>query len=148
VCKFRSLLAASLVFALALSPIARAQKQGPSTGSTPYLLRTQAGVETISVLTVDNTGDIPDDVVRISLRVCRMEWREYRTVRGTPDAFVFAILDKTLSNIPTTGLGDSLLLINLNSLSPSAQTFSGTGAFSGVTVAAIAIPNLQQAQWS
>jgi hypothetical protein len=54
---------------------------------------------------------------------------------GTPDAFVFAILDKNLFNIPTTGLGDSLLLVNLNSATPTRQTFSGTGAFAGVTVA-------------
>ncbi|MGC4071014.1 MAG: hypothetical protein QM760_00530 [Nibricoccus sp.] len=40
-----------------------AQSTGPSTASTPYLLPTAAGYETISVLTVDNTGATPDDVV-------------------------------------------------------------------------------------
>ena len=39
------------------------QKQGPVTGSTPYVLPTWPGWETISVLTVDNTGASPDDVV-------------------------------------------------------------------------------------
>jgi hypothetical protein len=55
---------------------------------------------------------------------------------ATPDAFVFAILDKNLANIPTTGLGDALLLVNINSANPPKQTFSGTGAFANVTVAA------------
>jgi hypothetical protein len=59
---------------------------------------------------------------------------------GTPDAFVFAILDKNLANIPTTGLGDSLLLVNVNSANPAKQTFAGTGAFANVTVAATPEP--------
>jgi hypothetical protein len=53
-----------------------------------------------------------------------------------PDAFVFAILDKDLFNVPTTGLGNSLLLVNLNSPFPTVQTFHGTGAFANITVAA------------
>ncbi len=40
-----------------------AQIQGPSTGSTPYVLPTLPGYETISVLTVDNLGANPDDLV-------------------------------------------------------------------------------------
>lgn len=59
---------------------------------------------------------------------------------GTPDAFSFAILDKDLLNIPTTGLGDSLLFVNLNSpLSiGNVVVASGTGAFGKVaTVASI-----------
>lgn len=32
----------------------------------------------------------------------------------TPDAFVMAILDNTTANIPTTGLGDSMLLVNIS----------------------------------
>jgi hypothetical protein len=58
----------------------------------------------------------------------------------TPDASVFAILDKTLANLSTTGLGDSLLLVNLNSAEPIAQTFAGTGAFAAVTVASVPEP--------
>jgi len=60
---------------------------------------------------------------------------------ATPDAFVFAILDKNLANIPTTGLGDSLLLVNVNSANPAKQTFSGTGAFASVTVFATPEPS-------
>jgi PEP-CTERM motif len=51
----------------------------------------------------------------------------------TPDAFAFAILDSGLLNIPTTGLGDSLLFVNLNSATPNLQFFSGTGAYATVT---------------
>ncbi len=40
-----------------------AQSIGPSTASTPYVLPTLPGYETKSVLTVDNTGVAPDDVV-------------------------------------------------------------------------------------
>jgi hypothetical protein len=40
-----------------------AQSTGPSTASTPYVLPTLPGYETISVLTTDNTGAAPDDVV-------------------------------------------------------------------------------------
>lgn len=37
--------------------------RGPSTGSTPYVLPVTPGIEVISVLTVDNTGANPDDLV-------------------------------------------------------------------------------------
>jgi hypothetical protein len=60
----------------------------------------------------------------------------------TPDAFSMAILDNTLSNIPATGPGDSLMLVNINSpsLSLSAvQKFTSTSP-SGVTVAASPTP--------
>ncbi len=40
-----------------------AQIQGPSTGSTPYVLPTISSYRTISVLTTDNTGANPDDSV-------------------------------------------------------------------------------------
>ena len=51
---------------------------------------------------------------------------------ATPDVFAFAILDHDLFNIPTNGLGDSLLLVNLNNANPPAQTSAGTGEFSSV----------------
>ncbi len=35
--------------------------QGPSTGSTPYILPVASGVKVISLLTTDNTGTKPDD---------------------------------------------------------------------------------------
>ena len=59
----------------------------------------------------------------------------------SPDAFSVAILDRNLFNLPTTGLGDSLLLANLApSLTVSTvQTFSTT-APAGVTVLASPIP--------
>lgn len=40
-----------------------AQSTGPSTASTPYVVPSLPGYETISVLTTDNTGATPDDVV-------------------------------------------------------------------------------------
>jgi hypothetical protein len=59
----------------------------------------------------------------------------------SPDAFTFAILDKNLFNLPTTGLGDSLLVANLApSLTVSkVQTFSTTSP-GGVTATASPIP--------
>ena len=36
---------------------------GPSTASTPYVLPVVPGIDTISVLTTDNTGSTPDDLV-------------------------------------------------------------------------------------
>ena len=44
----------------------------------------------------------------------------------TPDAFSFAILDNMLAPLPTSGLGDALLLININSSNPSIETFGTT----------------------
>ncbi len=41
---------------------------------------------------------------------------------STPDAFSFAILDGSLANIPTTGVGDTLLLINLYPAGVNIQT--------------------------
>lgn len=58
----------------------------------------------------------------------------------TPDAFSIAILDKNLLNIPTGGVGDALLLVNIDKANAFVQTFAGTGAFSGVTVTATALP--------
>jgi hypothetical protein len=59
-----------------------------------------------------------------------------------PDAFAFAILDKNSVNLPTTGLGDSLLLVNINSATlgvGDVQTFATTSP-AGVTVTASAVP--------
>src|SRR6185295_15572675 len=60
---FRRPLAAAVAISLIVSQFAIAQNQGPSTGSTPYVLPTRAGIETTSVLTVDNTGTTADDTV-------------------------------------------------------------------------------------
>jgi len=59
----RKPLAAALAFALTLPTFVLGQIKGPSTVSTPYLLPTQSGIETISVITVDNTGLTADDSV-------------------------------------------------------------------------------------
>jgi hypothetical protein len=53
----------STVLAIAAGHPAYAQLQGPSTGSTPYVLPVVPGIETISVFTTDNTGGNPDDTV-------------------------------------------------------------------------------------
>src|SRR4030095_9544437 len=42
------------------------------------------------------------------------------------DAFSFAILDFTLTPLPTTGLGDALLLVNINQMHPGIETFRTT----------------------
>ena len=70
------------------------------------------------------------------------------TVTPTPDAFSFAILDGSLFNIPTTGLGDSLLLVNITRSTLTAsdiETFSGVNPpggpnYSNVTVLALPEP--------
>ena len=53
----------ALAVSLVLARAAFAQNVGPSTASTPYVLPTLPGYETISVLTVDNTGAIADDLI-------------------------------------------------------------------------------------
>jgi hypothetical protein len=59
----------------------------------------------------------------------------------SPDAFAFAILDKNLFNLPTTGLGDSLLLANITPglTRAGVQAFSTT-APAGVAVSVAAVP--------
>lgn len=52
-----------LATGLTLATSASGQIQGPSTGSTPYVLPTLPGYETTSIFTVDNTGANPDDSV-------------------------------------------------------------------------------------
>ena len=59
---------------------------------------------------------------------------------ATPDAFIMAILDRGLGNIPTTGLGDSLMLVNIDVSNLSlarVQTFTSTSPDAGVTVTAV-----------
>ena len=53
----------TLPLGLFLANTAFAQITGPSTLSTPYVRPTQPGYETISILTVDNTGATADDTV-------------------------------------------------------------------------------------
>ena len=59
---------------------------------------------------------------------------------GSPDGFSVAILDNTLGNIPTTGFGSQLGQIDVTGATLTPQTFTGTGAFTGVTTSIAAIP--------
>ena len=59
---------------------------------------------------------------------------------ATPTSFSVAILDSTLSNIPTGGLGDSLLLINLDGRETNYQTAASTGGTGGVSLNLTAVP--------
>ena len=61
----------------------------------------------------------------------------------TPDAFVMAVLDNNLFNIPTPGLGDSLLLANISVSNLSLanfQKFTSTSPDAGVTVSVSPTP--------
>ena len=55
----------------------------------------------------------------------------------TPDGFSIAILDSNFANIPTNGLGDSLLAMNANT---GTVLGAGTGTFEGVSVLVTPIP--------
>ena len=63
---------------------------------------------------------------------------------GIPDAFSVALLDSSLANITTTGIGDSLILANIiggaNALS-GVSASNGSGAYSGVAAAAVPEPS-------
>ncbi len=60
----------------------------------------------------------------------------------TPDGFSFSILDSSLASIPTTGVGDTLLTMDINSAGlPAIADGSGTGAFSGISVTAVPEPS-------
>ena len=63
---------------------------------------------------------------------------------ATPDGFVVAILDNNLLNITTNGLGDSLLLAEINTTNPiptgSLSFGAGTGNYAGVTLTAVPEP--------
>lgn len=58
---------------------------------------------------------------------------------GVPTSFVVAILDKDLFNIPTTGLGDSLLEYDIAGR-PTFSTGASIGATAGVSVVAVPVP--------
>jgi hypothetical protein len=58
----------------------------------------------------------------------------------TPDIFSIGLLDSSLSNIPTTGFGDQLLSVNLPASFTAFQTFAGTGAYAGVTISFVPVP--------
>lgn len=56
----------------------------------------------------------------------------------TPDALSIAILDKDLLNITTNGPGDALVVFNINSAAPTAQTYTSTN---GVTATVVPEPS-------
>jgi len=59
----------------------------------------------------------------------------------TPESFSIAILDGTLANIPTTGLGDTLLQTNIDTTNGlTLNQGSGTGNFAGLNVTAVPEP--------
>ena len=61
----------------------------------------------------------------------------------TPDSFVMSILDSSLFSIPTNGMGDSLIQIDINTTGLlTVNSAIGTGSYSGVTisVATSAVP--------
>jgi hypothetical protein len=62
----------------------------------------------------------------------------------TPDSFAFAILDNNLNNIPTTGVGDSYLQVNL---SPTPSVATGFSTSPAVTVSVAAVPEPGSLAW-
>jgi len=62
----------------------------------------------------------------------------------TPDSFAVAILDNNLYNLPTTGIGDSYLMVNLGP-TPSATT--GFSTSPAVTVSVAAVPEPGSLGW-
>ena len=62
----------------------------------------------------------------------------------TPDSFAVAILDNTLSNIPTSGVGDSYLLVNLG---PTPGVVIGSSASPAVTLSATPVPEPGSLGW-
>ncbi|MGC4071015.1 MAG: NF038129 family PEP-CTERM protein [Nibricoccus sp.] len=57
----------------------------------------------------------------------------------TPDGFFIGLLDNNLFNIPTTGLGDTLLAVNIDSNGVISYG-QGTGTYQGVSVSITPIP--------
>jgi hypothetical protein len=53
-------------------------------------------------------------------------------VGNTPDEFSFAILDAQGSALPTTGLGNPLVVVDLDSGDPVIQTFTTTGGYAAI----------------
>jgi len=61
-----------------------------------------------------------------------------------PDSFAVAILDNTLSNIPTSGVGDAYLLVNLG---PTPGVVIGSSASPAVTLSATPVPEPGSLGW-
>jgi hypothetical protein len=59
-------------------------------------------------------------------------------VGPTPDEFAFAILDNTLSEIPTTGAAGAFLIADLNPQGITLQTFAGVSPYASIGAPGIA----------
>lgn len=59
---------------------------------------------------------------------------------GTPDQFVFGILDSTLSNLPTTDPGGAFVVVDLDSASPTIQTFAAIAPYAALGAPTITVP--------
>ena len=62
----------------------------------------------------------------------------------TPDSFAFAILDNSLNNLPTTGIGDTYLQVNLG---PTPSITTGVSTSPAVTVSVAAVPEPDSLVW-
>jgi hypothetical protein len=62
----------------------------------------------------------------------------------TPDSFAFAILDNNLYNLPTTGVGDTFLMVNLG---PTPSVTTGLSTSPAVTVSVAAVPEPGSLAW-
>jgi hypothetical protein len=62
----------------------------------------------------------------------------------TPDSFAFAILDNNLYNLPTTGIGDTYLMVNLG---PTPSVTTGLSTSPAVTVSVAAVPEPGSLAW-
>ena len=58
---------------------------------------------------------------------------------STPDQFSFAILDNSVAEIPTFGLGDSFVSVDINSLTPLIQSFKSNSSDPSINIDAPAI---------
>jgi len=52
-----------------------------------------------------------------------LNWSPHVDAGGTPDEFSIGLLDKSGSEIPTTGPGDAFLVVDLDSANPIIQTY-------------------------
>lgn len=67
---------------------------------------------------------------------------------GVPDLFSFAILDNSGFEIPTTGFGDAMLLLELSSSSPYPEVFGTDTARTDIAIPTpVIIPEVGGAVW-
>jgi hypothetical protein len=71
-----------------------------------------------------------------------LSWSPHADASGTPDEFSIGLLDKSGSEIPTTGPGDALLVVDLNPTGPLIQTY---GADASRTTLGLVAPTVTAA---